>query len=165
MPTVEERLARLEARADIADLVARYAHGADRKNDPAIMGPLFADDAVWTAEGFGTLRGRETIASSLAAVAAERVTWSIHYMVSPHVELAPDLKTARCHWYLWEPCTMAGEGLGANDGAEADTWLGGWYHSELAATDAGWRFTRVELVIRLQGEAQPPWQLKKVVEL
>jgi hypothetical protein len=84
-------------------------------------------------------------------------------MVSPHVELAPDLKSARCHWYLWEPCTFVSEG--ASDGAEADTWLGGWYHSELAATDDGWRFTRVELVIRLQGEAQPPWQLKKVVAL
>lgn len=165
MNSVEERLARLEARADISDLVARYAHGADRKNDPAILGPLFAEDAVWTAEGFGELVGRDAIARGLAAVAAERVTWSIHYMVSPHIELAPDLRTARCHWYLWEPCTLGGEGLGAGDGPAADTWLGGWYHSELAATGAGWQFTRVELVVRMQGEAQPPWQLKKVVEL
>lgn len=158
--STEERLARLEARAEISDLVARYAQGADRKNDPAMMGPLFADQATWSAEGFGTLVGRDAIAAGLAAVAAERVLWSIHYMVSPLVELAEDGLAARCHWYLWELCTMAGEGSAATD-----SWFGGWYDSELAKTDRGWRFTRVTLDVRLQGEANPPWQLKKPVRM
>jgi hypothetical protein len=157
--STEERLARLEARAEISDLVARYAQGADRKNDPAILGPLFADEATWSAEGFGTLVGRDRIAAGLAAVAAQRVLWSIHYMVSPLVELAEDGVTARCHWYLWELCTQSGEA------GPSDTWFGGWYDSDLIRTDGGWHFTRVTLDIRLQGEANPPWQLKKPVQM
>ncbi|MDE8652004.1 nuclear transport factor 2 family protein [Novosphingobium album (ex Liu et al. 2023)] len=155
--TTGERLARLEARAEITDLVARYAHGADHKNDPAILGPLFAPDGVWTAEGFGDLRGREAIAAGLAEIAASRILWSIHYMVSPHVVLGDDAATARCHWYLWELCTVAEES------GPTDSWFGGWYNSELALTDEGWRFTRVELEVRLQGEAMPPWTLKKAI--
>jgi len=158
LPSAEERLARLEARAEISDLVARYAQGADRKNDPAILGPLFADDAVWTAEGFGDLVGRDAIASGLAAIAAARVLWSIHYMVSPLVELAEDGRTARCHWYLWELCTLS-EGT-----RPTDSWFGGWYESALAKTENGWRFTRVRLDVRLQGEALPQWQFKKPVQ-
>lgn len=155
----EERLARLEARAEITDIVARYAHGADRKNDPAILGPLFTEDASWSAEGFAALVGRDAIATGLSAVAAERVLWSIHYMISPLVELAEDGRTARCHWYLWELCTMA------EDGGPADSWFGGWYDSTLIKTEAGWRFTSVVLDVRLQGAAIPPWQLKKPVQM
>lgn len=157
--STEQRLARLEARAEIADLVACYAHGADRKNDPAILGPLFAEHAVWSAVGFGELAGRETIAAGLAAIAADRVLWSIHYMISPLVELSADGETARCRWYLWELCTMA------EDAGATDNWFGGWYDSELTRTEQGWRFTRVMLDVRLQGEATPPWQLKKPVQM
>ncbi|ABQ67335.1 hypothetical protein HY78_21675 [Rhizorhabdus wittichii DC-6] len=158
-PSIEQRLARIEARAEITDLVARYARGADRKNDPAILGPLFAEDALWSAEGFAALTGRAAIATGLAALAADRVLWSIHYMTAPLVELSDDGATARCHWYLWELCTLS-EAAGPTD-----SWFGGWYDSELRRTGEGWRFTRVTLDVRIQGEANPPWQLKKPVQM
>lgn len=157
--STEARLARLEARAEISDLVARYALGADRKNDPAILGPLFTEDGVWSAAGFGELAGREAVAAGLAAIAAERVLWSIHYMVSPLVELSDDGETARCRWYLWELCTMAEET------GPTDNWFGGWYDGDLRKTADGWRFSRVHLDVRLQGEALPQWQLKKPVQM
>jgi len=157
--SMEDRLTRLEARAEISDLVARYAHGADRKNDPAILGPLFAEDATWSAEGFAALEGRAAIASGLAALAEGRVLWSIHYMISPLIEIAADCATACCHWYLWELCTMA------EAARPTDSWFGGWYDSELRRTEEGWRFTRVVLDVRIQGEALPEWQFKKPVQL
>lgn len=153
--SVEERLRRIEARNSITDLVARYAHGADRKNDPAIMGPLFADDGVWLAEGFATFTGRAAIEEGLSSIAASRVLWSIHYMVAPLVELADDCLSARCSWYLWELCTME------TDNGPEDQWLGGWYDSILIWTGDEWKFSKVTLDIRLQGPATPGWTFKK----
>jgi hypothetical protein len=153
--SIEQRLQCIEARSEITDLVARYALGADRKNDPAIMGPLFAERATWAASGFSAFEGREAIAAGLAAIAEEQVLWSIHFMVSPLITLADDGRTGTCQWYLWELCTMQGP-----DGPR-DTWLGGWYDSLVGIEDDRWKFTKVLLDIRVQGNALPPWMLKK----
>ncbi|WP_198147549.1 nuclear transport factor 2 family protein [Sphingobium chungbukense] len=156
--TVEERLFRIEARNEISDLVARYAHGADRRNDPAMMQPLFHEDASWSAEGFATFHGASAIAAGLAAIAAEEVLWSIHYMIAPYVEFAEDGRSARCRWYLWELSTMA------HDAGAEDRWLGGWYDSIARYEDNLWKFASVKLDLRVQGVATPPWSLKKAFD-
>lgn len=153
--SLEHRIAILEARAAITDLVARYAQGADRRNDPAIMGPLFAADASWSSEGFAALEGRGAIAAGLAAIAADKVLWSIHFMVAPVIALADDARSGVCQWYLWELCTMQ------TDGGPQDQWLGGWYDATVTHTEEGWRFQTVLLDIRTQGEIAPPLFLKK----
>ncbi len=153
--TLEHRLAVLEARAAITDLVARYAQGADRLNDPALMGPLFAIDARWSSEGFAALEGRAAITAGLAAIAAEKILWSIHFMVAPVITLAGDARHGTCGWYLWELCTMQ------TDQGPTDQWLGGWYDSTVTCTDEGWRFQTVVLDIRTQGDIAPPLSLKK----
>ncbi|GLS99413.1 hypothetical protein GCM10007897_07920 [Sphingobium jiangsuense] len=158
--SLEHRLAVLEARAAITDLVARYALGADRRNDPAIMGPLFAADASWSCDGFATLGGREAIAAGLAAIAADTVLWSIHFMVAPVITLADDARGGTCQWYLWELCTMRADGGQAGGGAQ-DQWLGGWYDGTVTLTEEGWRFQTVVLDIRAQGEIAPPLFFKK----
>lgn len=157
---IGRRLQRIEARAEIGDLVSRYALGADRKNDPAIMAGLFARDATWAAEGFPAFEGRDAIAAGLAEIAARQVVWSIHFMGSPLVTLADDGRSGTCQWYLWELCTMQGQDGQGQDGP-CDTWLGGWYDSLVALEEDGWKFTRVLLDIRVQGDAAPPWTLKK----
>ncbi|WP_327753929.1 nuclear transport factor 2 family protein (plasmid) [Sphingobium sp. SJ10-10] len=156
--SVEERLFRIEARQEIEDLVARYGHGADRKNDPAIMQPLFHADAIWSAEGFATFHGSDAIAEGLARIAAEAVLWSIHYMVAPYVEFAEDGRSARCRWYLWELSTMAG------DSGPEDRWLGGWYDSVARYEEEEWKFASVKLDLRIQGVATPPWMVKKAFD-
>ncbi|WP_037455146.1 nuclear transport factor 2 family protein [Sphingobium chlorophenolicum] len=156
--SVEERLFRIDARNEIADLIARYAHGADRKNDPAMMLPLFHEDAVWSAEGFATFHGASAIAAGLAEIAAREVLWSIHYMIAPYITLAQDARSAQCRWYLWELSTMA------RDIGEEDRWLGGWYDSVARYEDNAWKFASVKLDLRVQGVATPPWELKKAFD-
>ncbi|WP_176593418.1 nuclear transport factor 2 family protein [Sphingobium sp. EM0848] len=156
--SVEERLFRIEARNEISDLVARYAHGADRKNHPAMMQPLFHEEAIWSAEGFATFHGAPAIAAGLAEIAATQVLWSIHYMIAPYIELATDARSARCRWYLWELSTMA-EG-----GGQEDRWLGGWYDSIARYEDNVWKFASVKLDLRVQGVATPPWSLRKAFD-
>lgn len=155
---IDERLRRIEARQSIEDMLARYAMGGDRKNDPAILGPLFADNAVWEAEGFGRFEGRDTIATTLAAFAGTHVFWSIHYMVSPLIEIDDEILTARCRWYLWELASML------NDGQPRDSWVCGWYDSKLRFDGAKWVFTHVKLDLRLRAEAVPPWENKKAFD-
>ena len=152
---LEQRLAALEARAAITDLVSRYAQGADRRNDPVLMAPLFAADARWSSEGFASLEGREAIAAGLAAIAADKVLWSIHFMVAPVITLAEAADRGTCQWYLWELCTMQTE-----DGPQ-DQWLGGWYDATVTDTEEGWRFQTVLLDVRTQGNITPPLFLKK----
>jgi hypothetical protein len=60
------QLRQLQDLEAIRGLIGRYAIGADRKNDPVIMGPLFADDGVWECEGFGRFEGpRDDCQSSI----------------------------------------------------------------------------------------------------
>lgn len=151
----ERRLRRVEACEAIRQLIARYAVGADRRNDPAILTPLFAEDAEWRADGLPTLVGREAIGEGLSALARTFVTWSLHYMVSPLIEVDAEGLTATCRWYLWELCTME---QGKSPGT--DTWYGGWYDSELSLHDGVWLFDRVHLVPRIVSSAGMTWEGK-----
>lgn len=153
--TVEDRLRRVETRNEISDLVATYAIGADRKNDPEIMRTLFTEDGTWFAEGFPLLQGREAIAEGLAKAAAETVLWSFHCMMPPLIVIDEECKSATCRWYLWECLTWQ-----TNSGAQ-DQWFGAWYDSKTVLTDEGWKFSSVVLDIRVRGEVSPPWFFKK----
>lgn len=149
---LELRLRRLEACEAIRKLIATYAVGADRKNDPAIMGPLFSAGAMWELEGVSRLAGREAIAAGLSELARSYVTWSLHYMVSPLIEIADDACSATCRWYLWELATMKQDA-----GGEADTWYGGWYDSRLSIHDGQWLFDWVRLDARIASPNETPW--------
>lgn len=151
-PSLELRLRRVEACEAIRKLIAAYAVGADRKNDPAILAPLFAADAEWRLDGVAHLIGREAIAEGLSGIARTYVTWSLHYMVSPLIELADDALSATCRWYLWELATMK-----RDDGTEADTWYGGWYDSRLSVHDGAWLFDSVRLDPRIDSANAAPW--------
>ncbi|WP_225010423.1 MULTISPECIES: nuclear transport factor 2 family protein [Novosphingobium] len=149
---IERRLRRIEACEEIRRLVATYAVGADRKNDPEVLGPLFASDAQWVLDGVAHLIGREAIAAGLSELARSFVTWSMHYMVSPLIEVAADGLHATCRWYLWELATMK-----QADGSLADTWYGGWYDSALSLHEGAWLFDHVRLVPRIASPAGEAW--------
>ena len=153
--TLEERITRLEDIEAIKSLVTTYARGADRNNDPAILAPLYTEDAVWEAEGFGRHEGIEAIAREMAEVGRETILWSLHYMVSPEIRIADDGKSAECFWYLWELAKMPGK-----DGQPEDNVIGGWYETKLVKTDGGWKFRHVTLVLKLICPAHEPWETR-----
>lgn len=148
----ELRLSRMESFEAIRQLIATYAIGADRKNDPKILQPLFSDDAVWEADDIAYLEGNDVIAAGLSALANEFVTWSIHYMISPKINVDDAARTATCRWYLWELCTMQ-----QADGVRADTWYGGWYDSRLSVHEGKWLFDWIKLVPRVASPNEMPW--------
>jgi len=106
---LEARMERTEALEDIRRLIVDYARAADQGNDRALLEPLFHDDIVWEAKGFGSWKGKRKALGFLEAIAGEKVWWSLHFMIAPKIDLAPDCKSARLIWYLWEPATMPDE--------------------------------------------------------
>src|SRR5436190_17982130 len=100
------RLARLEAKETIRELKARYADVCDTGYDPARMRPLFTDDAVWDGGSrFGRYEGVDAICEFFAGISKE-ITWALHYVVAPVIEVADGGETATGSWYLFQPCTI-----------------------------------------------------------
>src|SRR5690349_15950704 len=103
---LEQRVARLEAIRDIERLKIRYAEVCDAGYDPAEIAELITDDAVWDGgDLLGRHEGKAAVCEFFAG-AKEHITWALHYMVAPVVEVDDDLRTARGSWYLWQPCTI-----------------------------------------------------------
>ena len=153
------RVQRLEDIETIKLLVVRYAQGADRGNDTDIMVPLFADDGVWDGgERFGVYTGKEAIRQFLSE-SGSFIGWTLHYMVSPAVEVDPDGKTGKAFWYLWETATMPN----AKTGEDEAFWIGGTYESELAKQhDGAWKFSRVALNLKLLSSYEGGWAKKQM---
>lgn len=159
--TLSRRIARLEAVLAVTQLVGHYARGADRRNDAAIMAPLFSRDAVWEARGFGSYRGRDVISKELARIGAEQIVWTLHYMVAPLVEINDDLCTGTCRWYLWELAQVRQQSQQSQESiknaAPAAHWIGGWYESKVVLEDGQWRFAHVLLDLQLMHRHDAEW--------
>ncbi|THJ34563.1 nuclear transport factor 2 family protein [Lampropedia aestuarii] len=153
--TLSQRIARLEAITDIQQLVGRYAHGADRHNNAALMGPLFSHKAEWSARGFGRHQGRDEIAAELARIGQEEIVWSMHYMTVPIIEVDDDLRKARCRWHLWELAQIKDPSDGKAPAVAH--WIGGEYDSQVIVEKGRWCFERVELNLRLVHRHDAAW--------
>lgn len=129
-------LQRLEDVESIKRLIVRYAQGADRGNDVDVMLPLFTEDAVWDGgERFGVHAGKPAIREFLSQSGAF-IGWTLHYMVSPDVVMAPDGQTATAFWYLWETANMPDQASGRDEAF----WIGGTYDGEaVKLADGSWR--------------------------
>ena len=141
MDDLARTVAKLQAAEDIRHLKARYARVCDTGYTPSEMIPLFTKDAVWDGGRFGRHEGIDAITAFFDGV-SEQITWALHYMIAPTIEVNDDLVTASGTWYLLEPCTMAGP-----DGPNA-IWLTGGYADRYVKEDGAWRFSEVLLDVQ-----------------
>ena len=150
---IDGRLQRVEDIEAIKKLIVDYARGADHGNDPEMLTPLFTEDAVWEAKGFGSWVGRDKAIAFLKAIAGEKVWWSLHFMISPKIELAADGQSATLLWYLWEPATMPDE---QTKQAEPH-WITGIYDAEVVKVDGSWLFKRITSGMNMISPAKDGW--------
>ena len=81
MPTLEERVQRLEDIEDIRRLKIRYAQFCDAQYDPDGIASCFTDDAVWDGgSAFGVHQGKQAIRTFFAGV-SKQITFALHYMI------------------------------------------------------------------------------------
>jgi hypothetical protein len=142
---VELEIQRLKDVEAVKQLIARYAQAADAYAPPEMTGPLFTRDAVWNCEGLGHFETRAAIADGLAAVRKADVRWTIHFSVSPIIELGDSGEDGTAFWYLWE---LANARFAGNAACE-NAWVAGWYHARVRREDGQWRFAHMDLTLKL----------------
>ncbi|MDE8651999.1 nuclear transport factor 2 family protein [Novosphingobium album (ex Liu et al. 2023)] len=150
--TLEQRVRRLEALRAIDRLIGDLGRAFDTGPSAAALRRLFAPDARFVIDRYGTLEGRDAIAEGVAGNADTGFCWTLHYLVSPRVELAADDRAADVEFYLWEVATAA---------SGRAYWIGGRYEARAVSMDgAEWRFTRLELKADLISHYPEGWNAK-----
>ncbi len=143
MNALEYKVETLVALEAIRRVIGLYAKAGDDNNNPEALAALLDENARWSCAGFGDFTGRETISRELAKVGRERIVWSLHFPVSPIIDLADDLRSAHAFWWLWELTTMRG-----NDGEDENNWLGATYECDFVRAADGWKISHLVLDIK-----------------
>jgi hypothetical protein len=127
--SLEEQVRWLVERAEIAELLARYARCIDGRDWEGLQ-RTYAEDGVM--EHGGVSVGRDRV-PELSERILEGVASSHHLVGDPSIEI--DGATARTHSHYF--ATHVAEG------GAIERQGGGWYDCTLRRTERGWRFTRV----------------------
>lgn len=106
------RLARLEARAAIRDAKTQSVFAVDQAvsagGDSAAVRQYVTDGYRWSASAFGTFEGVEAYIDFVGAM-SHRLTYSVHFLSGPAIELDLEAGTATGKWAVWQPLTREGE--------------------------------------------------------
>jgi hypothetical protein len=150
------RLQRLEDKEAIKHLLVLYAQGSDKQNDPDIMVPLFTEDGVFdVGSGYGTYVGHAAIRKFLEG-APNIIRWSLHFMISPHIEITRDGRSAKVFCYLWEIANMQNR-----NGELEPVLIGGTYHNDaVKLPDGQWKFSHVRLTMEIMSPYYQGWVKK-----
>lgn len=150
---LEARLQDIEDREAIVNLIVDYARACDQGNDPKLLDPLFTEDAVWECEGFGRYEGRARLCSALQGIAGEKIWWSLHYMISPRIEIDANNDRATAFWYLWESATIPDS---ATDKPEPH-WIGATYDAIVVKQAGRWLFQSMQLNLSMVSPCSDGW--------
>jgi 3-phenylpropionate/cinnamic acid dioxygenase small subunit len=132
---VDAQLQALVDRAEIENLLARYAAALDG-HDWGLLATCFTTDARYRFAHAGDVVGFEAIAEVCRA-SLEPLDASQHLIGSPHVEVEGDRARSRCSFQAQH---VRREAEGGRNYVVAGTYV-----DELCRTDAGWRIERREL--------------------
>jgi hypothetical protein len=142
--SIEERLDRLESEREIAALLYRYAELCDAGYDPDGLAALFTPDATWSSRSkdgsvdFGHYQGRDAIRSFFAGVSADLGPMTLHYLLSPRVELGPEPDSATGHCYLYAILDRRPSGVAAGSAERERINLAGTYAHSFRRVGGRW---------------------------
>ncbi|KQT31224.1 hypothetical protein ASG29_14710 [Sphingomonas sp. Leaf412] len=109
--TIEQRLQRLEDIRAIERLKYDYAAFCDDGYDAEGIAGLFTEDGSWVVDGEGgSMNGRAEIAAHFRALPAH-ITWALHFVTQPRVDIADDGQSATGRFYLLCLCTIDGDAV------------------------------------------------------
>jgi hypothetical protein len=99
---LEQRLTRVEDIEAIKQLKARYCEICDDDHNPDRIATIFAEDAVWDAEGIGKAEGHVAI-RALFQTFQQQIDFSQHMVMNPIIQI--DGERATGIWYFAGPFT------------------------------------------------------------
>lgn len=139
--SLERQVRWLVDRAEIAELLVRYAHCIEHR-DWAGLQATYTEDGVMD---HGTAAvGRDGVPELSERILAGVAT-SYHLAGEPSVEIDGDTARTHSHYYATH---VADDGSIVRQGA-------GWYDCTLRRTAEGWRFTRVKATSGWRAGATP----------
>lgn len=145
------RIARLEAEREIARLISDLGLAFDSGPSASALRGLFTEDAQFAIDRYGVLHGAQAIADGVAGNAESGFRWTLHYLVSPRIELSPGGDEASVTFLLWEPATAA---------SGRAYWIGGNYAAAVVKGVDRWRFRRLRLNAELISHYPEGWHGK-----
>jgi hypothetical protein len=146
-----QKVAKLEAAEEIKKLKSRYAQACDDGYNPVTMRSIFAKDAVWDGgNAFGRYDGQDAICEFFAGV-SDTITWALHYMMAPEIEVADDVKSAKGTWYIFMPFTMN------SDSGPMAAWVAGIYKDEYRLEAEGWRIANLNADLQIMSPYDDGW--------
>lgn len=148
---LEKRITRLEAERDIARLIADLGAAFDSGPSASALRGLFTQEATFEIDRYGVLQGADGIADGVAGNAESGFRWTLHYLISPRVDLSSDAREASVSFMLWEPATAA---------SGRAYWIGGSYTATAVVVDDRWRFSRLRLNAELISHYPEGWHEK-----
>lgn len=151
-PTVEARLAALEARDEIAALMAKYLRLVDEQAGGAAISELFSEDAVWTPLGrLATenreVRGRARLRELFDGLPSS-LPFTAHYIMNTEIEVAPHAASASGIWQAFELMTLT-----AQDRSEPVAMVA-QYNNTFVRENGAWLITGV----RYEDKVSFPWR-------
>lgn len=123
-------LQELSDRAEIQDVITRYAYAIDDRDWDA-LDTVFTPDAVIDYSETGGARG--TVAEIKAFLAKAMPTFSAFQHLSTTTQLKIDGDRATARTILFNPMVMQ------HEGQERVFFIGLWYKDDLVRTEQGWR--------------------------
>ena len=99
-----KRIDRLESIEAIKKLKHLYMNYCDLGYPPDKLGPLFADNAVWTSRDFGHHNGRPAIEAFFHGISAQ-IVFAAHLAMNSIIDVDSDCGIGK--WRILMPCTMA----------------------------------------------------------
>ena len=150
--SLEARLRRLEDIEALRVLKARYAEICDEGFDPDLLAALFTSDAVWDGGKLGRVEGREAIRSFFAG-ASKAMSFAIHHVGNPILEVEGDQATGR--WHLWQP-SIFGK-------AKQALWIAGRYREKYRREDGVWRIAELIFRVTMMSPYEDGWSKTRVL--
>jgi len=148
--TSEDRLDRLEAKAEIRSLKAKYCQYVDRL-DHERWTSLFTEDATMGGglPHQGSHQGHEELAARLAAIDDENRQFMSHTATDPRIEVDGDEAAGR--WSLDVLAVF-------EDGTLS--WMRGSYEEEYRRVEGDWKFASIDVIIECRVEyADGDWSV------
>jgi hypothetical protein len=148
------RIDRLESIEAIKKLKHLYMNYCDLGYPPDKLGPLFADNAVWTSRDFGHHRGRPAIEAFFGGISAQ-IVFAAHLAMNFIIDVDNDRGTGK--WRILMPCTMA------EDGKRVSRWILGDYDEEYVRFNGVWLFKKIDFLANYNVRFDQSWAESAVV--
>lgn len=146
--TLEDRVQRLESFRSIEELIVDLSRAFDGGPSADKLRPLFTDDARFEIDQYGVLDGGDGITNGVVGNAGRGFSWTLHYLVSPKIEMSADGKGADLDFMLWEVATSA---------SGKAYFVGGRYVARAVENGGQWRFAHLRLEADLISHYPTGW--------